>query len=208
VEPILQLEGDQGVSTSGGSVTGWADGSGNGNDLSANGAPTLATNATPSGQSAISFDGVDDELVRTGALTAFPTGASDRTILVVTKYDSTGFGGVAYGRTKCNKAFGTVVNGQGDLTLQGWCPANDFPSTTAGTGAGWLVQSIVLEGNTYTHYNDGAQIDSGTHTFDTGAAKLSIGSELSSPPYLDTEVAAVYVYDQALTDTERQQLES
>ena len=202
---VLSLDASAGVSTNNGQVTGWADQSGQGNDLTANGNPTLTT--APSGAQAISFDGSGDELVRTSSLNGFPTGSEARTVFMVGKYESTGFGGVTYGSASWNDAFGTVVSDSGELTVQGWSDSNDFVSGTQGTGAGWLTQSVTYDGSQFVHYNNGTQIDSGTHEFTTEDEKLAVGAELGTPPYLDMQVSAVVVYNRSLSDTERQEVQ-
>ncbi|SFR37153.1 PQQ-dependent sugar dehydrogenase [Halogeometricum limi] len=201
----LRLESDGITTRSGGIVTGWADTSGRGNALTAGGDPTLAK--SPSGQNVVAFDGNGDLLQRT-SLTAFPTGNTDRTVVMVGRYDSPGFGGFAYGSASCNRAFGTVVDKSGKLALQGWCSGNDFSSAAGGTGAGWLVQSATLRSGTYTHFKNGRQIGTGSHTYATTGNSLVLGAELSPGPYLDMDVAAVVVYNRALSDTERKQVES
>lgn len=115
-----------------------------------------------------------------------------------------GFGGVTYGSPSWNEAFDTVVNEEGDLTVQGWGSPNDYPSAVSGTGAGWLTQSVTYDGSQFVHYVDGEQIDAGTHSFTTGNEKLTVGSELDTPPYLDMQVSAIAVYDRSLSDDERQ----
>ena len=202
---VLSLNASAGVSTSHGQVTGWADQSGMGNDLTANGDPTLTT--APSGAQAISFDGDGDELVRTGSLNGFSTGSEPRTMFLVGKYEGVGFGGAAYGSPNTNRAFGTVVNDAGELTVQGWGSSNDHPSGVAGTGAGWLTQSVVYDGSQFVHYRNGTQIDSGAHAFATGDSKVAVGSELGSPPYTDMQVSAVVVYNRSLSDAERREVE-
>ena len=204
---VLHLESDQGVSMSGSTVTSWADQSGLGNDLSASGDPALVSNAL-GGEPVISFDGGDDILQRTNTLTGFATGSADRTMLYVVRYNETGFGGLAYGSANCNNAFGTIVSDVGDLTVQGWCSANDYPSDVVGTDAGWMTQSVVLSGDSFTHYKNGTAIDSGTQTFDTTDNNLVLGGEMTPPPYLDMDVAAVYVYNRSLSETERSDLET
>ncbi|MFC7229663.1 Ig-like domain-containing protein [Salinirubellus salinus] len=203
---VLHLESDTGLSTTDGAVTSWADQSGQDNDLSAEGAPTLVTGATPSGAAAVSFDGTDDTLNRT-SLNGFPTSNQNRTVFLVTSYQSVGFGGFAWGDHSPNRAFGTTVDDNGELMLQGWGGPNDYPAGVTGTDAGWLTQSVVLANDQFTHYKDGTQIGTGTHTFDTGTGQAVLGAELDAPPYLDMQVAAVLVYDRALTDTERQQVQ-
>jgi hypothetical protein len=203
---IAQFETDQGLSTSNGQVTGWADQSGQGNDLTAVGDPTTTT--APSGQPAVNFDGDGDKLERTATLNGFPSGNGDRTVVLVTKYESTGYGGFAFGDDDSNQAFGTVVDPSGDLMVQAWGSSNDFSSGVAGTGEGWLVQSATLDSSSLTHYKNGQVIDTRTHSYATDLQQMVLGAEIDSDPYLDMEVAAVYVYDRALSDTERQQVES
>ena len=203
---VGRFEADQGVSVrSDGIVTGWSDLSGRGNTLTASGDPTLTT--TPTGARAIRFDGNGDVLRRSSPV-GFSTGSTARTVFLVAKYDGTGYGGVTYGTASCNRAFGAVVNPSGKLALSGWCSANDFASSATGTGAGWLVQTARYQNGNYQLYRNGASIASGTHTFNTGANSLVVGAELVPPPYTDMDVAAVVVYNRALTSTERQQVEA
>jgi glucose/arabinose dehydrogenase/uncharacterized beta-barrel protein YwiB (DUF1934 family) len=211
---VTHLEADQGVATDGDTVTGWTDQSSAGIDLSASGDPTLVQDGL-NGQPVVSLDGGSDgdgdKLVRTGDLTGLPSGDQDRTMVVVTKYDSTdAWVGTAFGNGDDNQAFGLVVrDGSGALTLQGW--GNDEVSETQGVGAGWMVQSAVVENDQFVHYKDGTQIDSGTHSFDTtltaDGSKFVVGEEIAEAGYADMDVAAVLVYDRALSDTERQQVQ-
>jgi len=87
---VAASESDENVSTGlGNTVTGWLDGSGRGNDLLAGGDPTLVAGATPTGQSAIVFDGSDDLLERvhaTDSLNGLVTGSGDRTMFFVVNY--------------------------------------------------------------------------------------------------------------------------
>ena len=199
---VLQLESDVGVSVSGGIVQSWMDQSGLGNDLDLlSGNPTLGA-VTPNNEAAIDFDGSADQLARTSGLAGLPAGNSDRSVFLVTNYQGTGYGGFAWGQNKCNKTFGLVVNPQGFLMSQGWCTANDFISTTAGTGAGWIIQSVILDSSQLSHYLDGALIDSQSHTYNTVVNQMRLGAEIDGTPAVDMEVAAVLVYDRALSATE------
>ena len=65
----LWLKADAGVTESGGSVTSWADQSGQGNNATASGTPTLVTNSL-NGKSGISLDGegTDDGFLTTAVL--------------------------------------------------------------------------------------------------------------------------------------------
>ncbi|SFR67887.1 Ig-like domain-containing protein, partial [Halogeometricum limi] len=205
---VAHFETDSGVQRSGSAVTGWVDQSPNGNDLTARGAPTLQSGAL-NGEDAIRFDGNDDLLERSG-LTGLPAGNSDRTVFVVTEYvdNNGGFGGVAYGRARQNKVFGLVVNDAGRLTVQGFGGGNDFPSSTQGVGAGWLTHSVVHRNGQFTQYAGGSAIGSGTHAFDTRPQVFVVGGEITPAPYTEMRVGAILVYDRALSNTERQQVES
>jgi large repetitive protein len=202
---VLHLESDVGVATSGNTVTGWTDQSTKGNNLTAAGNPTLVAGA-PSGALVVDFDGAGDKLERTAGLSGLPAGRADRTVYLVANYQSNGYGGFAYGTTACNQTFGTVVTPTGKLMVQGWC--NDFISSVQGTGSGWLVQSVVLKTDQISHYRDGTLIDSRSQSYNTVLNKLVLGAELDSDPYLDMQVAAVLVYDRALTTSEQTQVQT
>ncbi len=201
---VVYLEADAGVTTSAGStVTVWSDQSGRGNDLVASGNPRLVP-AAPTGAAVIDFDGNGDKLEMASGLNGLPAGNADRTVLLVANYRSKGFGGFAYGTSACNQAFGTVVNRRkGRLTVQGWC--SDFDSGDSGTGQGWLVQSAIHAGGELTHYRDGVLIDNRSHTFDTVLSTMVAGAELDSEPFMDMQIAAVLVYNRALSAAEHQQ---
>ena len=207
---MLNLDADAGVTTSGGVVSGWADRSGSGNHLIGAGDPTLLVGALK-GHNVIQLDGSGDKLSRTLTLNGLPDGNKARSMFLVTKYDGGGFGGAAYGDNQSNQSFGTIVTPDGKLMAQGWGVKNDFKSGIAGTGQGWLIQEIVYDGTTVKHYKDGQLIDSQTHSYNTDTTRgkgLVIGAELDSDPYVDMDVAAMLVYDRALSDAERQQVEA
>lgn len=204
---VLLLEGDAGVAMSGQTVTGWVDQSGNGNDLDVvSGNPT--TGFSPSGVPVVETDGVLDKLVRTGAITGMPSGSSDRTVFMVVDYRDDGFGGFTWGRRRNNRVFGPVVNTAGDLAVQGWGGGNDLSSSTVGNGAGWLVQTVMVDVNTMTHYADGSLIDTRSHTWNTDPQSIVLGAEFDGSPQLEMSIGAVVVYDRALSAAERQQVES
>jgi hypothetical protein len=205
---VLRLEPDQGLTANAGSVLGWADQSGLGNDLVSAGNPQLVNAADLNNHQVVDFDGTGDKLERTSALSGLPAGNTDRTVYILAKYRGTGFGGFAYGKAKCNQAFGTIVDNTGDLTAQGWCGSNDFSSTTAGTGAGWLVQSIVLEAGVMEHYIDGMLLDTQNHTYSTTLSNMVLGGGLKNTEFTDMQVAAIFVYDRALSPAELQQVDN
>jgi len=204
---VMHLRGDDGVTESSGSVTSWADLSVSGNDLSVvSGAPALVAGGL-NGHAVVDFDGVTDGMGRTG-FSGLPTGSADRTMVMVVRYESDGWGGFTYGTASCNQTFGlSVALNTGNLMVQGWCTANDFISGTAGNGAGWMTHGVVLEGGAFTHYKDGAVINTGSHTFATGSTRIRLGVELDDDPKVKMQVAEILVYDRALSSFELQQVE-
>lgn len=206
---VLHLESDLAVSTSSGNlVAGWLDLSGHGNDLVATGDPVLETDG-PTGRPYLHLDGVDDLLETIAPPTGFPGGSADRSVFAAVRYRGAGLGGFSYGASSpsCNRVFGLVIDAQGDLAVQGWC--HDFSSTVSGSGADWITHSAVLATSTLRHYQDGGLIDETLHVFDTDAlGTWIIGAEIDGSPSVDMDVAAVLVYDRALSEAERQQIES
>ena len=164
------------------------------------------------GESAIAFDGTDDILQRLADVMGLPAGDADRSMYVVVNYDSTGYGGVAYGNEDINEAFGLIVAPNGNLMVQGWGGANDFDSGVAGAGMGWMVQSAEHNAGTLTHYqHTPAQvaaamsemlIDTRAHTYATNVTKLVLGAEIDADPFMDMDIAAVIIYDRVLTAEE------
>lgn len=209
---VLHLETDSGVATNGGQVSGWSDQSGNGNSPTGIGEPVLLSGAA-AGQDAIHFDGVNDRL-ELKALTGMPTGNGNRSIFFVVRYNNsvanTGFN---YGNPNCNEGIGLTVKGNGMLRVSGWLGGGTvgecvhITSTELGEGSGWLLQGLVLESSDARLYRDGALISSQTHVYNTIPAQLMIGSNLNAAKHGDIDVAALLVYNQALSDTQRQQVE-
>jgi len=204
---VFHVEADFGVSTVGATneVATWSDQSGQGNHLTATGNPQLVPGGL-NGEDVIAFDGVGDTLERLTSVAGLPSGNADRTMYSVVRFDSTGYGGVAYGAAATNQAFGLIVAPNGNLMVQGWGNSNDFNSGVAGTGMGWMVQSAVHQGGQLRHYQDGVQIDSVGHSYATSPTSIVLGAEIDRNPFLDMDVAAVLIYDRALTAAEQSQV--
>lgn len=212
---VAAYESGENVSLgAGNTVSGWLDGSGRGNDLVAQGDPTLIQNATPTGQAALAFDGVGDLLERNNAtdtLNGLSSGGADRTIFFVANYlDHQGVSaGVAYGDGAQNQTFGLVSswNNEG-LSVQGYGGSNDFDSGYDAVSPGWLVQSVILDDDVFNQYLNGALIDNGTHQFNTDLQRLVLGEEIRGKGDSELEIGAVLIYDRALDEAERQQVET
>lgn len=207
---VLRLESSTGVTTSGSAVTRWADASPSGNDLTGSGGPILVSAGTPTGQPAIRLDGLNDRLERVHSsqpLNSLPTGNANRSVFLVAKYHRADrAGGLAYGAAASNQTFGLAARPAGELLLQGYGAGNDLVSATAGVGAGWLVQTGVLNNGTATLFRDTTKIAQTAHTYATSLSRLVIGQEIGGAGYVNLEVAAALIYNRALTATERDQV--
>ena len=204
---VLHLDAVNGVYTSGDDVISWLDLSIAGNHLVATASPKSGAADLPAGVEVVVFDGAVDQLLRLEAPVGLPEGNADRTAFLVTRYRDTGFGGFAYGSTSCGGVFGLVVDHQGKLTVQGWC--SDYRSAAVANGAGWLIQSVRLDGGWLEHFRDGQLIDTAAVTLATdGAGVIVLGTELDGRPAVAMDVAAVLVFDRALGEGERLAVES
>jgi len=189
-----------------GSVSVLGDLSGRNNDLTGVGDVAIVDSVL-NGRPVLDFDGGDDQvgdaLVREGGLSGLPTGAQPRTLYQVVRYESEGSGGFGYGQRRSNQTFGLHVQGpNGLLRVNGFGGGNDFVSDTLGTGSGWIVQSVVYDGSEFVHRVGGVEIDSGSHTFNTASGPIVVGADLDQDPYVDMQVAAVLMYDRALSADE------
>ncbi|MEM8629764.1 MAG: Ig-like domain-containing protein [Pseudomonadota bacterium] len=208
---VAAFETDGQVSRIGDTVIGWIDNSGKGNDLEAGGDPTFVAGATPTGEAAIVFDGdgdfLDRNVLNSEEFNQLPSGSEDRTMFFVVNYTSKDRKsvGFVFGDSEPDQAFGLTADKRDQsLTLEGYSTSFD---SEVGSG-GWLVQSVVLEGNAFSHYKDGQLIDSGSHVFETDLQRLVIGQEIGGAQEKSMEVAAAFLYDTALSETDRLQMES
>ena len=204
---VLQLETDAGLDLAGSNVLGWLDQSGNGNDFTASGSPSLVTGAL-NGRDIIRFPGTGT-LRRIGGLAGFPAGNADRTLFSVVRYEASGgvSAGLVYGQGVPNAAFGIVANSGGNLAVQGWGAGNDFNSGVVGVQTGWLTQSAVLQTDVVRHYRDGSLIDTDPHVFNTQLERAVIAQEIAELGTSTMDAAAFLVYDRALSEGEREQVE-
>jgi hypothetical protein len=205
---VARHESTDAVATDGNIVTAWSDLSGAGNHLTAIGGPPLVLALTPSGLPAIALDGSNDKLERIHSaatpLNGLPLGNSDRTILVVARYlSSTWAAGAVYGSPRNNSSFGPAVkHPTGVLMVMGFGAAHDLVSSTPGIGAGWLLQDVVHQAGATTMSKDGVSIASWTHTYATTRVKFVIGEEIKKNGLVKMDVAAILLYDRALSSPE------
>ena len=171
-----------------------------------------STNQTPTGQSAIVFDGTGDLLQRVNATdTIFnlPTGSADRTIFVVVDYVNArgGLGrrrlrrrggqrGLRRGRRQERQPRGPGLRHRQRLPLGPERRDRRLPGAVGGA-----------EGQRHLALQDGALIDSDTHVFNTDLKKLVLGAEIKGAGEAQLKLGAVLIYDRAVTETERLQIE-
>lgn len=207
---VYQVQGDIGLETSGSTVTRWHDMIG-ANELEVvSGNPQRVAGGL-NGHDTVLLDGVDD-ILGVANSTGLPSGNADRSVFMVARYVTDGYGGFSWGSVACNGMFGLAVSKEtsriGNLVVQGWCGANDFEAPVVGTGAGWLTQSAVLGSGVVRHFKDGEQIASFAHDYATAIGKLRLGAEHNDKKKLGMEVAEVLIYDRAVTELERGQIEA
>ena len=150
---VFRLEAD---GLAAGSLSTWADLSASGNDVSCSAAacPQVVDAAAPNGVSkVVRFDGVDDIMTR-ATFSGLPTGASARRMVSLTSYKSEGYGGVMYGQTTVNGAFGTCIapnnagiGTEGELITQLWGGAYDVHTPVVGLNNGFFIQTATVDPN-------------------------------------------------------------
>ncbi len=208
---VLRLESDAGVDLSGNLVNNWIDLSGAGNDLSAFQDPILNNSGGPNGLPFIQLDGISQKLERTATINGLPAGNDDRTVFFVARYNTApAAAGFVYGNTGTDQAFGLVADGvSGNLAItSGTSDLVSSGSPSNGVGTGWLSQSVVLSSGAYSHYRNGEEIAAGTNTFATDLNKIVIGEDIGGNGFAAIDVAAVLIYDRALSDGERKEVEA
>jgi hypothetical protein len=71
-----------------------------------------------------------------------------------------------------------------------------------------MLNEVVYENNTFRHFKDGVLINTGTHAFATTPTRFVLGAEIDTTPHVALEVAELLVYDRALSDSERSDMEN
>ncbi len=212
---VMHLSGSQGVTTDGSAVQGWDDLVGT-HHLTAiasdNSRPTLIL-AGLNNRDFVQFDGVNDMLQRISGGNLLPAGDTDRSIFMVTRYRSAGWGGFTYGPSTGglldNTTFGLAVDDDptgGRLAIQGWGTADD-PSSTTGENADWIIQSVVRthgapEDRT-RHFKDSVEIDTTAHVWGTSIEEIRLGSKFDESTFVAMDVAEILVYDVGMADLDR-----
>ncbi|MEZ6244145.1 MAG: malectin domain-containing carbohydrate-binding protein [Phycisphaerales bacterium] len=208
---VLRLESDDGLARNEMGVTHWTDLSPTGAEVLVMGGPQVLPGAV-GGHDAIALDGVDDALGTVSGVNAMPLADSDRSVFLVARYHSPG-AGFAHGQAPANcpgddtTGFSMGVDDDGTLVAGGSCPDVALDSGVLGIDDAWMTQGAVFQGGTLVHYRDGEVIDAGAVTIATSAGPAVIGRSLDGERGTRMDVAAVLVYDRALTEPQRLSVE-
>ena len=167
--------------------------------------PALLTNATPSGASALDFDGTSDLFFLTTPLTAPAfTSAPSFTLFFVGQSapTSAGIQPVLYGDSTGDLAYrlNPVVSSTVSQTVTKIGVSDLGASSPAATVAGYHVFSVVYDGANYSYYTDGVLTGTAasTVTFAAGTGSTYIGYNPLNSALFAGEMAALVLYDEAL----------
>ena len=80
---------------------------------------------------------------------------------------------------------------------------NRYTSTVGLSGQGWMVQSLLVDAAGWEHFLNGTSIDSGADVLATGSDFLTVGGSLVGAELADMSVAAILIYDSALSEGDR-----
>lgn len=202
----MRLVAEEGVSTIGSTVSGWDDISGNGNNLvTLTGNPQLV-HGELNGRDVVRLGGFDDRLGRNGSL-SLPVGNQNRTVFVVSDYESRGWGGFVYGSHAGNRAFGVMNSPLGYYSVYAFHAANNHESGVISDNAGWNVQTVTLDGGNLSHHVNGNLVQQVQHSYNTGADAIRIGGALNDRSFHDMDIAEIIVFNRALSESERLDME-
>ena len=212
---ITWLKADNGVVTSGSSVTQWTDMSPTANNATQSNSsdqPTLVTNAV-NGLPAISFNGTSDFLQFGSGFANFTAGAS--IFVVVNPISFSGY------QTWFNVGTsGANYLGLEEITTAGSVGAFVYNSTTSSgvsaasaitTGSFQLLDTVYNGSNTSTIYNNGTQLAQSTsmQTAPNSTRTLNyVGQLASSTALFHGQIAEILVYNTALTASQRAAVEN
>lgn len=209
----LWLDATQGVATSGSTVTGWTDQSGNGHDGSyATGAPQLVPGAI-NGLPAISFNGNGDYFALAGGqvlssdsftifAVAVDTGTSDEPREIYSNWD--------FGNSWPSQFLGTDFGDAGSRTLR-FTDGLSAANALAAPGSPFVTYGVYTGGVNADIYLDGAIVGSNPQNSDPADVLNPNGQrDITTPSFIGRQggfageywqgyIAEVLVYDGALS---------
>ncbi len=210
---VLQLESDLGLDVIGTDVLSWQDQASGLVFFPETGAAPQVLSGALNGRDVLSFDGVSDALRAPAPINVLPLANSDRSVFMIARYRGSGPGGFAYGVQpfNCpndgNQGFELGLSPSDELSISGLCPPFRTPSAVNGADNIWISHAAILGSSLLVHSRDGVAIDTFTHTFNSSDGPAVVGRSLEGSSWADMDVAAVLVYNRALSEPERQSVE-
>ena len=200
VSLVQRFEADVGVSVTD-HVTLWADQAGSQNMDTIEGSPQLITGSH--GHPAISL--ANSSLRRMTTLTGLPFGDADRTLYAVAKFvDAPNWGGLAYGLSQNNQAFGFVTEQTtGQFYLHRWGGSYDLAlGTVADPNTWYLLEGLAGSGEIEGSIN-GTAFGPVAGACATAASRTVFGPPLNNTGYKNIEISAWLLYNKKLSASER-----
>lgn len=209
---ILRLDAREGVTGgSDGTVSVWNDLSGTGNTLvlhpKSSALPRLYygdASGLPDGGPAVAFDTGKASMWRKQGLPV-PQGQADLTLLALVRYTGPTRTLLGVGGNTCRSGLGIGTGPDrlnGVLWIRTMCDGTSIATDQSGTGAGWLVQTLVVEGGVYSMSVGGKTVASGVAEWDIKGFEISLGSDIGSKNYGGALLAEAYLYGRALAPEE------
>jgi hypothetical protein len=176
-------------------------------DAASSGGPTWQTNEL-NGQSIVRFDGVDDYFTLDSALETLNPSAA--TVFIVVKIDADPPSGSKWGLWAWNSGQGTTYPWTGDGVIYE-AFGTDTRKVTGDPSlslASWRIYCVKSAHNAWTSYLDGTQhYTTASNTVSWASSPYYLGRSNGSG-FLDGDVAELLLYDTALSDTDRQDVEA
>jgi N-acetylneuraminic acid mutarotase len=205
----MWLKADAGITiASAANVSGWTDQSGNGNTVSAaSNYPQLVANAF-NGKPVIRFNGTNNYLTKTGLSANMPTGTANRSAFMAATYRNNSYAGVSYGSTASNGNFG-MINYSGYPSVSYTAVSSTYyMSNYSVFNTPLFLHEAVLNGSTLYQYRNGILGLTSTGTsFSTGTTQIDVGRGLASSSYGDMDIAEYLLFNDNLSDADRQSVE-
>ncbi|PTY05041.1 hypothetical protein DB346_02200, partial [Verrucomicrobia bacterium LW23] len=205
----LWLKADSGL-THGtqGEVLGWSD-SAFLHDVSvpAYGAAPIFVSHAANGMPGVRFDGFNQALASYNA-TGFSQQNEDRTMFIVSKYSSPGDGGVIYGSAQPNGAFGlTIASEPGVLSGSFYTGTYTTFDSVSVIGKDHLLQTAWVQNGEFGLAVAGEVLGTTPVQLETSGATLVLGASLDVSSFVGQTLCEVLIYNRALSDAERTEVE-
>ena len=205
---VLHLDANSITGNDGDLVNSWSDTSGNGNDATqatSNNQPTLVTNEL-NGNNVVRFDGVDDWI---GGIDSNLIKNTDYTVIAVEGRSSNKNTNYFFGNSgSCTTNTCLHLGYRSDTVLTLAQFANDLDATILGyTSKQFALNSFQHTGTTMKIFREGGLLGSKSSTNLLNNSSDFTVSRVNGNAYYQGDIAEILVYDRALSNSERKQVE-